>query len=189
MISAGRARYRSTLIARASIAAIIIAVASLGTACVPEGTESGASGSASSASARPTPTRAATPSFTPSASAAPTTTPSPGASASAAPTSTPSAAPPAPPEMTRAQAADACAQLYGDSGSMSITGSPRVEERSVDPHWFVSYPGSNEYGPGVVVCILGGDPAQPDVLVVIERTRMTEAEVRRDLASNAQYQP
>lgn len=43
----------------------------------------------------------------------------------------------------------------------TVTGSPRVESRTVLPEWLVLVPVENENGPYTAFCYLGGDPADP----------------------------
>lgn len=166
---------RTPRAARASVIAVLAVALLAASGCAPE-TDGAATATPSSASTpRPTPTSTPTP--TPTATASPTPTPSP------------TTQPPAETGMSAAQAAEVCRDLYAGSGTTTITGAARVERRSLEPRWFVYFPGRNPNGAAAVMCILGGDPANPDVLAVNERVPMSEAEIQRDLGSNDQYLP
>jgi hypothetical protein len=91
--------------------------------------------------------------------------------------------------MTRDEAAETCSRLHAEGGAtVTIDGAARVETRSVDPEWLVLFPASNANGPANVICILGGDPSNPEVVIVGETVPLTEEEIQRDRASNSQYE-
>lgn len=138
--------------------------------CAPEGIENTSAPNASVA-------RSATPD--PTTETSPDLSPAPSSSAPMEPLAA----------MTSEQAATTCARLHTEGvPSVTIDGPARVEARPVEPEWLVLFPASNANGAANVVCILGGDPADPEIVVVAETIPLTEEEIERDRTSNAQYE-
>lgn len=124
----------------------------------------------------PDPSPTPTPSVTSSATTAPARTPSP------TPTPTADA------EMTGDEAAAICLTLVEPGlRSSVITGEPQIHERAVDPRWLILFPAENGISAHQVMCVIGGDPANPDVLSTSVRSTLTPEELATRLASNDEF--
>lgn len=124
----------------------------------------------------------------PSPTPAPSTTPSVSDALAMSPTPTPTPTPTPDAEMTGDEAAAACLTIVEPTlGTSVITGEPQIHARAVDPRWLILFPAENEYGVGEIYCVIGGDPADPDLLVAGEKSTTTPEELARKIASNDEW--
>ncbi|MDJ1113123.1 hypothetical protein [Microbacterium dauci] len=161
---------------RSTAAAVAVASVLLLAACAPE------PGS--------TPTVTPSESAVPSPSASPS--PSPTASESSAPSPSPTAEPPVDTEMTAGQAGALCVAKHRDEPieeGITQIGDPTAYERYVEPHWFVTVPAENEFGPLVQLCVLGGTVDAPvwQSVANVSADEVDDAYIERQRSTNEEF--
>jgi hypothetical protein len=135
-----------------------------------------------------------TPTDAPSESAvlSPSPTPSPSASESPEPSPSPTTEPPVDTEMTAEQAGELCVAKHRDEPieeGITQVGDPNAYERYVEPHWLVTVPAENEFGPLVQLCVLGGTVDAPvwQSVANVSADEVDDAYIERQRSTNEEF--
>lgn len=135
-----------------------------------------------------------TPTVTSSASGSPSTSPepSPEPSASDSPEPSPTSEPPVDTGMTAEQAGELCVAKHRDEPieeGITQVGDPTAYERYVEPHWLVTVPAENEFGPLVQLCILGGTVDAPvwQSVANVSADEVDDAYIERQRSTNEEF--